>query len=45
MDSIEIIHTAKSRKGMALGAILCAEWLLGKKGFFEMKDFMSEKKI
>jgi len=45
MDSIEIIHTAKSRKGFALGAILCAEWLLGKKGFFEMKDFLSEKKI
>lgn len=45
MDTIEIIHTAKSRRGFALGAIRCAEWLLGKKGFFEMKDFMAEKKI
>jgi 4-hydroxy-tetrahydrodipicolinate reductase len=45
MDTIEIIHNAKSRRGFALGAILCAEWLLGKKGFFEMKDFLAEKKL
>lgn len=44
MDSIEIIHTAKSRKGFALGAILCGEWLIGKTGFYEMKDFLEEKK-
>jgi 4-hydroxy-tetrahydrodipicolinate reductase len=45
MDTIEIIHTAKSRRGFALGAILCGEWLLGKKGFYEMKDFLASKKM
>lgn len=44
MDTIEIIHTAKSRKGLALGALLCGEWLPGKKGYFEMKDFLADKK-
>ncbi|HNW75657.1 MAG TPA: 4-hydroxy-tetrahydrodipicolinate reductase [Bacteroidales bacterium] len=44
VDMIEIIHTAKSRKGLALGAMLCGEWLIGKKGFYEMKDFLAEKK-
>ena len=45
MDKIEIIHTAKSRRGFALGALLCGEWLIGKKGYFEMKDFLSDKKF
>jgi 4-hydroxy-tetrahydrodipicolinate reductase len=45
MDTIEIIHTAKSRRGFALGALLCGEWLIGRKGFFEMKDFMADKKL
>ena len=39
-DSIEIIHTAKSRRGFALGALMAAEWVLGKTGFFEMKDLL-----
>ncbi|MFH1161218.1 MAG: 4-hydroxy-tetrahydrodipicolinate reductase [bacterium] len=44
-DLIEIVHTAKNRRGFSLGAILAAEWLLGKKGFFEMQDlFQSLKK-
>lgn len=38
IDSIEIIHTAKSRKGFAMGAIIAAEWLKDKKGFYEFKD-------
>lgn len=38
IDSIEIIHTAKSRKGFAMGAIIAAEWLIDKKGFYEFKD-------
>jgi 4-hydroxy-tetrahydrodipicolinate reductase len=42
-DLIEIIHTAKSRKGFAQGAILAAEWLVGKRGFFEMKDLLDTK--
>ncbi|HIY76871.1 MAG TPA: 4-hydroxy-tetrahydrodipicolinate reductase [Candidatus Sphingobacterium stercorigallinarum] len=42
VDQIEFKHTAHSREGFALGAVIAAEWLLGKKGFFqvtEMFDF------
>jgi len=41
IDSIEIKHTAHSRKGFALGAILVAEWIQGKKGVLSMDDFLS----
>lgn len=44
-DSISIIHSAKSRRGFALGAIMAAEWLPGKKGYYEMKDLLSSEKI
>ncbi|MBI5540780.1 MAG: 4-hydroxy-tetrahydrodipicolinate reductase [Bacteroidia bacterium] len=37
-DKIEIKHTAKSRKGFAHGAILAAEFIIGKKGIFTMHD-------
>lgn len=40
IDDIEITHTAHSRKGFALGAVLAAEWIVGKKGFFSMKDVL-----
>ena len=40
-DSIEIRHTAKSRRGFALGAIMAAEFLHGKKGVFTMKDLLN----
>jgi 4-hydroxy-tetrahydrodipicolinate reductase len=39
-DCIEIIHTAKSRRGFALGALMAAEWIVGKKGLFDMKDLL-----
>ncbi|MCX6251164.1 MAG: 4-hydroxy-tetrahydrodipicolinate reductase [Bacteroidetes bacterium] len=39
-DFIEIIHTAKNRRGLAMGAVMAAEWLHGKKGCFEMKDMI-----
>jgi|SRR6185436_17636201 len=42
IDKIEIRHEAFSRKGFAQGAILAAQWLKGKKGFFEMKNFLKE---
>ena len=41
IDSIEITHTAHSRTGFALGAILVAEWIKGKKGALSMDDFLS----
>jgi len=37
-DSIELIHAAKNRRGYALGALVAAEWLKGKKGFYTMRD-------
>lgn len=41
VDDIEIIHTAHSRKGFALGAVLAAEFLAGKKGVFSMDDVLN----
>jgi 4-hydroxy-tetrahydrodipicolinate reductase len=40
VDQIEIKHTAHSREGFALGAVIAAEWLVGKKGTFTMKDVL-----
>jgi 4-hydroxy-tetrahydrodipicolinate reductase len=40
VDDIEIIHTAHSRKGFALGAVLAAEFMAGKKGLFTMDDVL-----
>lgn len=40
IDEIEIKHTAHSREGFALGAVIAAEWILGKKGIFSMKDVL-----
>lgn len=40
VDDIEIIHTAHTRKGFALGAVLAAEFLKGKKGIYGMKDVL-----
>ena len=40
IDSIEIKHTAHSREGFAEGAVLAAEWLIGKQGVFTMKDML-----
>lgn len=40
VDDIEIRHTAHSRKGFASGAVTAAEWILGKEGFFTMKDVL-----
>jgi 4-hydroxy-tetrahydrodipicolinate reductase len=41
VDSIKIKHTAHSRKGFALGAIIAAEWILGKTGVSSMKDVLN----
>lgn len=40
IDDIEIIHTAHSRQGFALGAVLAAEFIHNKKGIFKMKDVL-----
>lgn len=41
VDEIEIKHTAFSRQGFALGAVIAAEWIIGKKGVFGMKDVLN----
>jgi len=41
VDVIRIQHSAKSRKGLALGAVLAAEFVQGKKGFLSMNDMLS----
>jgi len=38
VDAIEIKHTAHTRAGFALGAVVAAEWLHGKKGFYSVAD-------
>jgi len=43
VDTLEIKHTAHSRDGFALGAIIAAEWLVGKTGVFTMKDVLGLK--
>ena len=40
VDTIEISHTAHSRKGFALGAVISAEWIWNKEGIFTMKDVL-----
>ena len=40
VDSITIEHVAHNRQGFALGAVIAAEWLVGKTGVFSMKDVL-----
>ena len=40
IDDIELIHTAHTRTGFALGAVLAAEFISGKKGIYTMKDVL-----
>jgi 4-hydroxy-tetrahydrodipicolinate reductase len=40
VDTITISHEAKNREGFVFGAVLAAEWLVGKRGFFTMKDVL-----
>lgn len=40
IDDIDLIHTAHSRDGFALGAVLAAEFLQGKTGVFGMRDVL-----
>ena len=43
VDDIEIKHTAHNRDGFALGAVLAAEYINGRKGIFSMKDVLFNK--
>ncbi|MGC1472639.1 MAG: 4-hydroxy-tetrahydrodipicolinate reductase [Psychroserpens sp.] len=44
IDSIQIKHTAHSRQGFALGAVIAAEYIYDKKGVFQMKDVLQSHK-
>ena len=44
IDKIELTHTAHNRKGFAGGALLAAEWLVGKKGAYNMEDVLGFNK-
>ncbi len=41
-DRIVLTHDANSRRGFAEGAVLAAEWIRGKKGFYEFKDIFDQ---
>jgi 4-hydroxy-tetrahydrodipicolinate reductase len=43
VDALEIKHTAHNREGFALGAVIAAEWIVGKHGVFTMKDVLNLK--
>ena len=42
-DTLEIVHTARSRAGFAAGALLAAEWIKGRKGFYEFSQIIDEQ--
>lgn len=42
VDTLTIEHKAKSREGFALGAVMAAEWIQGRKGFLTMDEMMSD---
>lgn len=42
IDSISIRHSAKTREGFALGAVMAAEWLASRNGVHSMEEMMSE---
>lgn len=41
-DTMMLVHDAKSRRGFAEGAVRAAEWLHGKRGFFDFKDVVAK---
>ena len=41
VDMIEFKHTAHNRNGFALGAVMAAEWVAGKKGFFSVEEMFA----
>jgi len=41
IDTIDITHTAHNRQGFALGAVVAAEWIVGKEGIFTMRDVLN----
>jgi 4-hydroxy-tetrahydrodipicolinate reductase len=42
-DQISLTHIAHNREGFGLGAVIAAEWIIGKKGVFTMNDILNLK--
>lgn len=40
-DTIVLKHTARNRQGFALGAVIAAEWIIGRKGLFTIDDLIA----
>ena len=41
-DTIELTHTARDRRGFAIGALLAARWIQGKQGWYSMQDVLRD---
>ena len=41
-DTIELKHAARNREGFALGAIMAAQWIQNKKGFYNINDMLNQ---
>jgi len=41
-DSVELVHRSRSRGGLAAGALMAAQWIVGRKGFYEFSDFLRD---
>jgi 4-hydroxy-tetrahydrodipicolinate reductase len=42
-DTLEIVHTSRSRAGFADGALLAAQWIRDKKGFYQFSEIIEEQ--
>jgi 4-hydroxy-tetrahydrodipicolinate reductase len=42
-DTVTLRHTARSREGFARGALKAAQWVVGRKGFFEFSEVLFGK--
>jgi 4-hydroxy-tetrahydrodipicolinate reductase len=42
-DTLEIVHTARTRAGFADGAVIAAKWIAGRKGFYEFAEIIDEE--
>lgn len=43
VDTLTLRHESKSRKGLALGAVLAAEYLVGRKGYYTMRNLLGDE--
>jgi 4-hydroxy-tetrahydrodipicolinate reductase len=41
-DTIELTHTARDRRGFAAGALLAAQWIQGRQGWYSMQDVLKD---